>query len=385
MGIYNLTWTQWLVISLLTTHFTIISVTLYLHRSQSHRALDLHPALCHVFRLWLWLTTGMNTRDWVAVHRKHHAHVETPKDPHSPVVYGIWTVLFNGVGLYRRAAADKAIIEKYGAGTPNDWLEHRIYSRKNIGVLCMLSINIALFGGQKGLLMWAVQMLWIPLLAAGVINGVGHHIGYRNYQSSDMSKNIVPWGMLVGGEELHNNHHAFPRSAKFSARAFEFDLGYLYIQILSFFGLAKVRYILPNLEKDEFEGIKGILNARIGILSKLHKDVVKMAFRGNIGQRVRLKGVNVARILSSPPQLLSEKEKQSLKLALSLDEQLQKCYNLQIELHKIFYENRGQDLIGQLKAWCHEAKAMHQKSLDEFVSWLEERFLLHVTEGENAA
>lgn len=376
MGVYNITWVHWFFITFAATHFTIIAVTLYLHRCQSHRALDLHPLLCHVFRLWLWLTTGMNTRDWVAVHRKHHAYVETKEDPHSPVVHGVWTVLFNGVGLYRRAAADKSIIEKYGAGTPNDWLENHLYSSKNFGVVLMFLFDVVLFGWGKGSLMWVVQMLWIPLLAAGVINGVGHHVGYRNFQPSDESKNIVPWGILIGGEELHNNHHAFPRSAKFSSRAFEFDLGYQYIKLLTFLKLANVRYVMPDLNHDTFEGIKGILNARMGILSKLHKEVIRSVFDTNVGGKVRLKGVSVARILSRPPSLLGEKEKQSLKLALSLDTQLEKCYELQVKLHKIFYENRGQDLMQQLRDWCQEAHAAHQKSLSDFALWLEERFLV---------
>jgi stearoyl-CoA desaturase (delta-9 desaturase) len=374
MGILTVSWLQWVGIVFVATHITIIAVTLYLHRSQAHRALDLNKVLCHFFRLWLWLTTGMNTREWVAVHRKHHAHVETKEDPHSPKIYGIWQVLFNGVGLYRRAAADPSVVDKYGAGTPNDWLEHRIYSQKNIGVLTMLSLDILVFGWGLGAFTWVVQMLWIPLLAAGVINGVGHYIGYRNYQAPDESKNIVPWGLLVGGEELHNNHHAFPRSAKFSSRAFEFDLGYVYIQILSFLKLAKVNYVLPNLKKDNLKGIKGILNARMGILSELHK-VIKSQFKDGLKDKIASKGAVVEKLLNQSHTLLGEADKKALLDALALDEKLDRLYQFQMKLHNIFYENRGQDMLDSVKQWCEEAKGTHQKSLVEFAHWVEERFL----------
>ncbi|MEC7030824.1 MAG: transposase, partial [Pseudomonadota bacterium] len=215
---------------------------------------------------------------------------------------------------------------------------------------------------------------WIPLLAAGVINGVGHHLGYRNYQAADESKNIIPWGIIIGGEELHNNHHAFPRSAKFSSRPFEFDIGYLYIKILAFFKLAKVNYVLPNLKKDEFEGIKGILNARMGILSEL-QGLVKAQFKDNVKSRISSQGVKIERLLNRSHKLLGETEKQALLDALALDEKLDRLYQFQVRLHKIFYENRGQDMLDSVKQWCEEAKSTHQKSLVDFAQWIEERFL----------
>jgi stearoyl-CoA desaturase (Delta-9 desaturase) len=380
MGIWQISWMQWLLVAFVATHITIIGVTVYLHRSQAHRALDLNPVVCHFFRLWLWLTTGMSTREWVAVHRKHHAHVETRDDPHSPVIYGIWRVLFNGVGLYRKAAEVPAMVEKYGAGTPDDWLERNLYTLKNSGVISMLVIDFILFGWGKGALMWGVQMLWIPLLAAGVINGVGHHLGYRNYQPVDESKNIVPWGLLIGGEELHNNHHAFPRSAKFSARSFEFDLGYVYIKLLAYLGLAKVNYVLPNLSRKSVGGVKGILNARMGIYREFQKRVTTVSFKHNQELRAQLKGMKVDKLLLRPPQLLKDAEKKVLSLALSLDDQLDKVYELQVKLYKIFYENKGHDLITQVRQWCQEAKGSHQQALSEFATWIEEQFLQTMTE-----
>ncbi len=377
MGIFQLSWAQWVGTVFAVTHVTIISVTVYLHRSQAHRALDLNKWLCHFFRLWLWLTTGMNTREWVSVHRKHHAHVETDKDPHSPVIYGIMKVLFGGVGLYRRAAEDPEIVARYGEGTPNDWLEHNIYALKGSGVLLMLVIDIVLFGWGLGFLTWAVQMLWIPLLAAGVINGVGHYFGYRNYQPVDESKNILPWGLLVGGEELHNNHHAFPRSAKFSSRAFEFDLGYLYIKVLAILRLAKVNYVLPDLSKDKFKGIKGILNARMGILSELEQ-VTKLLFRSSVIHTIKVKGMKVERLLSRPYKLLGDDEKKALLNILSLDKKLDKAYQLQVKLYKIFYEGKGQDMLSSVTLWCEEAKSTRQQSLTDFAHWVEESFLTAV-------
>lgn len=382
MGFWTLGWLQWLGVTFLMTHITIVAVTLYLHRSQAHRAIDLHPVLCHVFRLWLWLTTGMNTREWVAVHRKHHAYVETPEDPHSPKVYGILMVLFNGVGLYKRAAESSEILEKYGAGTPNDFLENNVYSVKNLGVVSMLIIDVLCFGWKTGFLTWGVQMLWIPLLAAGVINGVGHYIGYRNYQPVDDSKNIVPWGILIGGEELHNNHHAYPRSAKFSSRPFEFDIGYVYIKLLKLCRLAKINYVLPNLSKDCFSGVKGILNARMGIYREFQRSVTTTVLKQNLKTKKLMKGLKLDKIILVHPNMLKEAEKQSLQKVLSVDAQIEKVYQLQLKLYGIFYENRSQNLVEQVKLWCQEAKASHQQVLLDFVAWLEEHFLNQL--GEKA-
>jgi stearoyl-CoA desaturase (delta-9 desaturase) len=232
--------------TLAMTHLTIVAVTVYLHRAQAHRALQLHPAVAHVFRFWLWLTTGMVTRQWVAVHRKHHAHCETSRDPHSPVVLGIRQVFWRGAELYMAAAKNPDDVARYGKGTPDDWLERHVYQRFSwYGVAVMLILDLLLFG-VYGLTVWAVQMLWIPVLAAGVINGFGHHWGYRNFETSDASTNLSPWGILIGGEELHNNHHAFPSSARLSMRRLEFDIGWVYIRLLSWLRLARVKRVAPS-------------------------------------------------------------------------------------------------------------------------------------------
>lgn len=230
-----------ILLTLLLTHITIACVTLYLHRSQAHRAVEFNPVVAHFMRFWLWLTTGMITKQWVAIHRKHHRFTDQEDDPHSPLVYGIKRVFFKGAGLYHSASKDKEMVEQYGVGTPSDWIERNLYSlHSRLGILLMLIIDL-LFFGPWGLIVWAVQMLWIPFWAAGVVNGIGHWWGYRNGETKDASRNISPWGIIIGGEELHNNHHLAPASAKLSTKSWEFDLGWLYIRILSLLGLAKVR------------------------------------------------------------------------------------------------------------------------------------------------
>ena len=246
-GLFDLPWWGYVAAALALTHVTIIAVTIYLHRHQTHRGLDLHPAAGHFFRLWLWLTTGMKTREWVAVHRKHHAKRETAEDPHSPQVLGINRVLWGGVFLYVKESAKRDTIERYGDGTPDDWLERNVYSRFVLLGLSLTGVaDVCLFGIVPGVLIFISQIAWIPFWAAGVINGVGHFWGYRNWSTEDASTNIVPWGILIGGEELHNNHHAYPTSARFSNRWYEFDLGWAYIRGLEALGLAKVKHISPT-------------------------------------------------------------------------------------------------------------------------------------------
>lgn len=227
--------------TLITTHITIASVTLYLHRSQSHRAVTFHPIVSHFMRFWLWLTTGQVTREWVAIHRKHHVRSDQPGDPHSPHQFGIWRVLFTGAFLYNRESKNQETVDQYGIGTPDDWIERRVYTPYNwLGIFVLLLIGLALFQWW-GFVVWGIQMIWIPFWAAGVINGVAHWIGYRNGETRDQSRNLIPWAIWIGGEELHNNHHLNPGSAKLSRRWFEFDVGWLYIRLLSYCGLAKIR------------------------------------------------------------------------------------------------------------------------------------------------
>lgn len=229
-----------LIYTLVVTQVTIACVTLFLHRGQAHKGIIFHPALSHFMRFWLWLTTGMNTKEWVAVHRKHHRFCEEPGDPHSPVQYGIWRVLLRGAFLYNLASKDRQMVEQYGVGTPDDWLEHNVYSESWLGIILMLIINIMLFG-LWGILIWGIQMIWIPVHAAGIINGIGHWWGYRNKNTSDNSRNIMPWGFWIGGEELHNGHHSDVANPKFSQKWWEFDIGWMYLRILLFLRLAKLR------------------------------------------------------------------------------------------------------------------------------------------------
>ena len=284
-GIVELPWWGYVIVTLGLTHITIASVTIFLHRHQAHRALDLHPAVSHFFRLWLWLTTGMETKAWTAIHRKHHARCETDEDPHSPQILGLPKVLWEGAELYRIEARNPQTLEQYGMGTPDDWLEHHVYgARSRHGIAVMLLIDVLMFG-PIGITMWAVQMLWIPFLAAGVINGVGHYWGYRNYESADAATNIVPWGILIGGEELHNNHHAFPGSAKLSSKPWEFDIGWLYIRTLQGLGLARVKKVAPepviNPGKHtvDMETVRAILVNRFHVLSHYARDVVMPVLR----------------------------------------------------------------------------------------------------------
>ena len=246
-GLFNLSWWQVGLITLGFTHATIAAVTIYLHRSQAHRALDLHALPSHFFRFWLWMTTGMVTKQWVAIHRKHHAKCETVDDPHSPVTRGIKTVLLTGSELYRAEAKVQETQDKYGHNTPDDWIERNVYTRHSaLGVSLMLIFNVLVFGAL-GVTVWAIQMIWIPITAAGIINGIGHYWGYRNFEAADASTNVSPWGIIIGGEELHNNHHTYPTSAKLSVKPFEFDIGWGYIRAMEIFGLAKVRKTAPRL------------------------------------------------------------------------------------------------------------------------------------------
>ncbi|GAB6044333.1 acyl-CoA desaturase [Endothiovibrio diazotrophicus] len=282
--------------ALLLTHVTIVGVTVFLHRHQAHRALDLHPVVGHFFRFWLWLTTGMVTREWVAIHRKHHAKCETPADPHSPQVLGLRKVLWQGAELYRGAAGEPEILERYGQGAPDDWLERHLYSRYSLaGIGLMAALDLVLFG-PVGLTIWAVQMVWIPFWAAGVINGVGHYGGYRNFDSPDASTNLLPWGVLIGGEELHNNHHAFPSSARFSNRPWEFDIGWFYIRLLERAGLARVRKLAPHPVLGEargrldLEAVKALTVNRIHLFADYRRRVLRPVMRAeldNVGGTLR--------------------------------------------------------------------------------------------------
>jgi len=273
-GLTHATGWQIFIYTLIVTHITIAGVTIFLHRCQAHRALDLHAIPSHFFRFWLWMTTGMVTKEWAAIHRKHHAKCETVEDPHSPVTRGIDKVVYEGAELYRIEARNTETIEKYGHGTPDDWIERNVYTKHSaLGVSMLLVINIMLFG-VLGLSVWAVQMMWIPVTAAGIINGIGHYWGYRNFDCKDASTNILPWGIIIGGEELHNNHHTYGTSAKLSSKWYEFDIGWMYITILSFFGLAKVKKVAPAPRFDreklvaDLDTLQSIVANRYDVMAK---------------------------------------------------------------------------------------------------------------------
>jgi stearoyl-CoA desaturase (delta-9 desaturase) len=376
-GLLDLPLWQVLIIALAATHLTIVSVTIFLHRSQAHRALDLHPAVMHFFRFWLWLTTGMVTKEWVAVHRKHHGHCETTLDPHSPQILGIGRVFWQGVELYRAAAQNRADVERYGIGTPDDWLERNLYSRWSWqGCGLLLIVDLALFG-VYGLTLWAVQMLWIPVLAAGVINGIGHYWGYRNFESPDASTNIVPWGILIGGEELHNNHHAFPSSARLSVRWWELDLGWLYIRLLSALGLARVKKLAPQPRviagkaSVDLETLKAVIVGRMHVIRRFSAEVLHPVTRQELcrsDRHCRLLARRVSRLLARESSRLDAKGRMRLEEVLAQSRQLQIVYQYREGLRRI-WERRApsqEDLLHLLQEWCQQAEKTGIQALEHF-------------------
>ncbi|MGB9429653.1 MAG: fatty acid desaturase [Gammaproteobacteria bacterium] len=358
-------------------HLTIVAVTLFLHRDQTHRGLELHPVIRHIFRFWLWLTTGMVTREWVAVHRKHHAHCETKDDPHSPQVKGLLKVLLEGAELYREEAKHPETIAKYGRGTVDDWMERHLYRRHPIlGVSLMLIIDVLLLG-LPGITVWAVQMLAIPVLAAGVVNGVGHYSGYRNFECKDAATNVVPWGFIVGGEELHNNHHAFPGSAKFAHRPWEVDLGWWYIRALEFFHLATVRRVAPEPvisvvgEQMDMETVQAVILNRMHVLRHYSHDVIKPAVeteKQKAGDAGRGLFARARRLLTRDETLLDARSRLRLQETLARSSNLRTVYEFRERL-KGLWENRtlsNENLLQQLKEWCAQAEAAGIASLREF-------------------
>jgi len=379
-GLIDLPWWGIVLFALTLTHITIASVTIYLHRHQAHRALDLHPIVSHFFRFWLWLTTGMETKEWAAIHRKHHAKVETPDDPHSPQTRGIKKVFWQGSELYRAEAKNPETLEKYGHGTPDDWLERNVYTPHSAkGVAIMLAINLALFG-PIGLTVWAVQMLWIPVFAAGVINGVGHYWGYRNYEVSDASTNIVPWGTLIGGEELHNNHHTYPSSAKFSSKWWEFDIGWLYIRILQTLGLASVKRVPPKPVFDpskqccDIETVKAVIANRFQIMARFTREVMTRVHREELEKAARVDKESWAllkrakRLMAREAALLDEHSRTWLRKALENNKSLDTVYAMKQKLQDIWQRSATtqENLLHALEDWCKQAEETGIHALREF-------------------
>lgn len=375
----DLPWWGYVLIALAFTHVTIASVTIYLHRCQAHRALELHPAVAHFFRFWLWLTTGTRTIEWVAVHRLHHAAVETPEDPHSPHVLGIRRLLLEGYEAYAEAIKNPKTMANYGHGCPDDWLEHKVYAHSNYGIGMMLLINFGLFG-PIGITIWAVQMVWIPIFAAGVINGIGHWWGYRNYETLDGSTNIVPWGILIGGEELHNNHHAYPSSARLSARRFELDIGWCYIRALELLRLAKVKrqaprpVIDPAKTKVDLETAKAIIASRMHVLQQYARRVVTPVLHDEIGRvdegaRALLK--RARRALIREESRHSEPLRTRLQAALNCSVSLKTVYEFRQRLQQIWAPTSAgganHECITQaLQEWCAQAEASGIAALRDF-------------------
>ena len=373
-GYLDWSWWQITVFTLVATHITIAAVTIFLHRCQAHRALDLHPIVSHFFRFWLWLTTGMVTKEWAAIHRKHHAKCETVDDPHSPQVLGINTVLSRGAELYKKEAANQETLDKFGHGTPDDWVEHNIYSKFSWqGVAIMLIVDVFLFGAI-GLTVWAVQMLWIPITAAGVINGIGHFWGYRNFDCEDASRNIVPWGILIGGEELHNNHHTFATSAKLSNKWYEFDIGWMYIQIMSAVGLATVKKtppkpVLSDLRPADQNTLEAIIANRYEIMARYSKTL--RSFFSNEVQHMQVLSAHLgdARTwLAKDESRLTEQEKLKLEELMASNAQLRKMIEMRRELQAIWSRSSAtkEQLLSQLHAWCQHAEESGLTSLREF-------------------
>ena len=380
-GILDLPWWGYLAVLAVFTQLTIFSVTLYLHRCQAHRALELHPIVSHFFRFWLWLTTGMVTKEWAAIHRKHHAKVETHEDPHSPVTRGIKKVFFEGAELYRAESKIKETMERYGEGTPDDWIERHVYSRHSVmGVVLMFIINVSLFG-LIGVSMWAMQMAWIPLMAAGVVNGIGHYWGYRNFESKDASRNILPWGFIIGGEELHNNHHAYATSAKFSAKWYEFDIGWGVIQLLSVFGLAKAKRVIPKpkmlSDKTSIDSdtLKALITYRFEVMSRYTRDVVMPALRE---ERKRAGAAGTTLLRRAKTALVREEfimqAPQSALLAKILEnfQSLKVVYQFRMKLQAIWSRSTAsqKELLDALHEWCQQAEATGSETLKRFAARL---------------
>ena len=376
-GLVQLPWWGYVIATLAATHVTIAAVTIYLHRHSAHRALDLHPLVSHFFRLWLWLTTGMVTKEWTAVHRKHHARCEMPGDPHSPQIDGIAKVMWQGTDLYKLEARNRDTLERFGHGTPNDWIEHNLYTRYSMfGIILMLVTNFVVFG-FIGLTIWAVQMMWIPFFAAGVINGVAHYWGYRNYQTDDASRNIVPWGMVIGGEELHNNHHAYSTSAKFSSKWWEFDLGWFYIRALETAGLAKVRRQAPAItlspakESCDLDTLQAVVVHRYEVLAGYARSVKRTCgaeMRALRARAVRIDRSSIRRWLHSDTTKLSAPEQARMREVMSNSAILATIYSMRQELTAIWRRSTAskEQLVSQLEDWCRRAEASGIDALREF-------------------
>ncbi len=377
-GLLAASWWQIVLYTLVTTHITIASVTIYLHRHQAHRAMDLHAIPSHFFRFWLWLGTGQVTKEWVSIHRKHHAKCETTEDPHSPQAYGIKKVFWEGAELYRAESKNKETMVKYGHGTPNDWIERNLYTRYSWqGVGLMLVINLALFGAA-GLAVWAVQMIWIPVTAAGIINGIGHYWGYRNFEAPDASTNVSPWGIIIGGEELHNNHHTYPTSAKFSVKPYEFDIGWVYIRAMEKVGLATVKKVPPRLQLGDIQPVadektlEALIAHRYEVMAGFARELRRAGKVEIEALKARKADISVLqaanRWLHRDDDKVPAAAKPQVAQARAEHPVLDKMVTMREELRQMWLSRSAsrEQLAADLQAWCRRAEESGIAALQEF-------------------
>jgi len=377
-GLWDVAWWQVVLFTLAMTHVTMISVTVFLHRHQAHRSLDLHPIASHFFRLWLWLTTGQVTKEWAAIHRKHHAKCEQEQDPHSPHVYGIKTVLLRGAELYRAESKNKETMARFGHGTPNDWIERNLYTRYSWqGVGLMMIIDLALFG-IAGLVVWAVQMAWTPIMAARVINGAGHYWGYRNFEAPDASTNLSPWGIIIAGEELHNNHHTYPTSAKLSIKPYEFDIGWMYITLLKSVGLASVKKVSPRLQLGSIQPVadektlEALIAHRYEVMAGFARELRRSAQAELAALKARQADVSAlktaARWLHRDEDKVPEAVRAQVARARAEHPVLDKMVTMREELRQLWLSTSSsrEQLAADLQGWCQRAEASGIAALQQF-------------------
>lgn len=380
-GLWALTGWETLVYTLVMTHISIVCVTVYLHRCMAHRAMDMHPALAHFFRFWTWFTTATLTNEWVSVHRKHHAKCETEDDPHSPVMKGLKTVLLQGAELYQEEISKQETLDRYGKGCPNDWMERNVYQKYKMGgIFTLLAINIVLLG-PIGITVWAIQMLWMPVHAAGIINGVGHALGYRNFECADAARNISPIAIWIGGEELHNNHHTYPNSAKLSVKKWEFDIGWMYIRAFEILGLVKnVRHgPVVHVDKSKLEldwdAAMAAANNRFQIMAKFYSKVIKPVVseqKANANDNMKPLFKKAKRLLSREESLLTDKYRKQLSELVDKDEMLETIYNMKLKLQLVWKKRTAssEELYLAMQEWCKEAEESGIRALQDFAQSL---------------
>ena len=374
-GIWDLSALTLIGITLVLTHITIVGVTVYLHRYSAHRSMELNGGLKHFFRFWLWMTTGMGTKEWTAIHRKHHATCETEEDPHSPVIKGLNRILWEGVEEYRIEAAKQETLDRFGGGCPEDWMERNVYGRFTTGgIVLMALINVALFG-IVGISIWAIQMVWIPFFAAGVINGIGHYWGYRNFECPDASTNISPWGIIIGGEELHNNHHTYPNSAKLSQKPWEFDIGWMWIRIFQIFGLAKVRstgpvaHKVPGKQTLDLDTAWAVLNDRFQVMARYAENVVKPLVEQELDAPKKA-ARRAKKALVREDSLVDDAGRNRIDELVSSNPNIRTIYEFRQRLQSVWAKRGGsaEEMLAALKQWCLDAEATGIQALNEFVA-----------------